>query len=188
MSMSGRPMSAVVGVESNVFTTSSSPRLPRAAQIAKPTLYGYFPDKEAVFAALVQTLAGDLRHAVDAALAGPGDVISRIAEALAAKYGVIARLLEGSPHAEELYSEHDRTGATEFAAIDAAIRGSIAAALAKAGVKEPEALVELLVGATYGLARKTHSQADLASAIQLLTQRLVEPELPRRGRKTSTAA
>ena len=36
----------------------------REARIAKPTLYGYFPDKEAVFAAIIQALVDDIRAAV----------------------------------------------------------------------------------------------------------------------------
>ena len=103
----------------------------REAKIAKPTLYGYFPDKEAVFAAIIQALVDDIRAAVDAALEGEGDVVTRIGAALAAKYKVVAKLLEGSPHADELYSEHGRSAAAQFAAVEqqveAAITGGAAA-------------------------------------------------------------
>jgi AcrR family transcriptional regulator len=56
----------------------------REAKIAKPTLYGYFPDKEAVFSAIIQALGDELLAAFKAALAGEGDVASRIGAALAA--------------------------------------------------------------------------------------------------------
>ena len=95
----------------------------REAKIAKPTLYGYFPDKEAVFAAIIQALVDDIRAAVDAALHGEGDVVARVGGALAAKYKVVAKLLEGSPHADELYSEHGRSAAAQFAAVEQADRG-----------------------------------------------------------------
>ena len=58
----------------------------REARIAKPTLYGYFADKEAVFATIIQALVDDIRAAVDSALSGEGDVVARVGGALAAKY------------------------------------------------------------------------------------------------------
>ena len=67
----------------------------REARIAKPTLYGYFADKEAVFATIIQALVDDIRAAVDSALSGEGDVVARIGGALAAKYKVVAKLLDG---------------------------------------------------------------------------------------------
>jgi AcrR family transcriptional regulator len=73
-----------------------------AAGLSKVTLYGYVRDKEAAFAAVAQRLAGRLRAAFDAALAGTGDPPSRIAAALSAKHGAIAALLTGSPHPREL--------------------------------------------------------------------------------------
>src|SRR6187200_1624097 len=50
----------------------------REAKIAKPTLYGYFADKEAVFAAIIQALVDDVRAAVHTALNGEGDVVAKI--------------------------------------------------------------------------------------------------------------
>lgn len=84
--------------------------LAREAGVAKPTLYGYFPDKDAVFEALVAEIGEDIRGAFDATLAEAGDAPGRIAAAIIAKYKVINRVLEGSPHAAELYrrSRHHR--------------------------------------------------------------------------------
>src|SRR5687768_4195466 len=90
----------------------------REAQIAKPTLYGYFPDKEAVFGGIVQGMVDQIREAVGTALAGDGDAVARIAAALTAKYDVIGKMLAGSPHADELYSEHDRGKGGEFEAVE----------------------------------------------------------------------
>ena len=151
----------------------------REAKIAKPTLYGYFPDKEAVFAAIIQLLASDITAAFDAALHGEGDVVARIGAALAAKYKVIARLLEDSPHAEELYSEHDRATAAQFAAIEQAIEAAIIGELQQAGVARPRPLAQLLLASTYGIGRKATTPAEIGPAIRLLVERLARPELGR---------
>src|SRR6188474_3379681 len=63
--------------------------LAREASVAKPTLYGYFPDKEAVFEALIAEIGEDIRSAFDATLAEEGDVPARIAAAVIAKYKLI---------------------------------------------------------------------------------------------------
>lgn len=149
----------------------------REARIAKPTLYGYFADKDAVFGALVLALIGDVRAAFDAAMQGEGDVVARIGTALAAKYKVIARLLEGSPHADELYSEHGSGGAGAFAGMDGMVEASIVAALDAAGVARPRQLAQLILAASFGIGRKAANPAEIGPAIRLLVERLVRPEL-----------
>jgi AcrR family transcriptional regulator len=153
----------------------------RDARIAKPTLYAYFADKEAVFSAIVAALAGDLHAAVGAALAGEGDVVMRVGAALAAKYKVIGKLLEGSPHADELYSEHERTGAAAaFREIDQAIEKAIATELSRAGIDRPRQLTQLLLASAYGIGRKATVPAEIGPAIRLVVERLLRPELPPR--------
>lgn len=149
----------------------------REAKIAKPTLYGYFPDKEAVFAAIVQALADDIRAAFDAALAGSGDVPARIGAALAVKYEVIGKLLAGSAHSDELYSEHDRSAAAQFAAIESHVEEAVVGELRKAGASQPQTLARLVLASAYGVGRKAASPAEAAPAIRLLVERLVGPEL-----------
>ena len=149
----------------------------REAKIAKPTLYGYFPDKEAVFSAIVQALADDIRAAFDAALEGEGDVAARIGAALAAKYEVIGKLLAGSPHSDELYSEHERSSAAQFAAIEKHVEEAVVDELRKTGIAEPEALARLVLASAYGIGRKAAGLAEAGPAIRLLVERLVRPEL-----------
>lgn len=147
------------------------------ARIAKPTLYSYFADKHAVFAGIVADLIADIRHAFAAALNGEGDVAARIGAALTAKHKTVLRLLDGSPHADELYGEHDRAAATQFLAVEAEIEAAIAAALADAGVARPRPLAQILLAGTYGIGRKARGIAEVGPAIRLLTERLLRPEL-----------
>jgi AcrR family transcriptional regulator len=153
----------------------------REARIAKPTLYGYFADKEAVFATIIQALVDDIRAAVDSALSGEGDVVARVGGALAAKYKVVAKLLDGSPHADELYSEHGRSAAAQFAAVEQQIEAAITGALQQAGVARPRPLAQLLLASAYGIGSKAATPAEIGPAIRLLVERLVRPELPGRG-------
>jgi len=149
----------------------------REAKIAKPTLYGYFPDKEAVFAAIIQGLVDDIRTAFGEALEGEGDVAARIGAALAAKYEVIGKLLAGSPHSDELYSERERSAAAQFAAIEKHVEQAVVEALRKAGIRRPEALTRLILASAYGVGRKAASTSEAGPAIRLVVERLVRPEM-----------
>lgn len=149
----------------------------REARIAKPTLYGYFPDKEAVFLAIVEALVSDLLAAFETALATEGDVVARLTAALVAKYRTIEALLAGSPHAAELYDEHDRAAGPFFRVVEETVERGIATELQAAGVREPQALTRVLAGAAYGIGRKMGDMEEIERSIRLLVERLVRPEL-----------
>ena len=161
----------------NGLRATTMEAIAREARIAKPTLYGYFPDKEAVFAAIVEELAADVLAAFGAALGGEGDVARRIGAALSAKYRAVEAVLEGSPHAGELYDEHDRSAGPVFRAVEQQVEAAIAAELRTAGVREAEALTSVLCSAAYGIGRKTRDMPGIERAITLLVERLVRPEL-----------
>ena len=72
---------------------TSMEAIARQAGVAKPTLYAYYPDKAAVFAALLERLIGAWRAEFLAALRGDGDVVQRIAAAMTAKHTSARRLL-----------------------------------------------------------------------------------------------
>jgi AcrR family transcriptional regulator len=151
----------------------------REARVAKPTLYSYFPDKEAVFQGIVEELMAAVLKGVDAALHGEGDAVTRVGAALAAKYKTIARLLDGSPHAEELYGEHERAAAPVFRGLELKVEAAIAQVLAEAGMDRPRQLTQLLLGSAYGVGRKATSPAEIGPAIRLIAERLLRPELKR---------
>lgn len=156
---------------------TSMEAIARQAGIAKPTLYAYFPDKPAVFAAVLERLIGAWRLEFKAALRSDGDVVQRIAAALTVKHKASHRLLENSPHADELYEEHDRGWATQFAAFEAELGTAVEAELAAAGLARARPMTQLLLAASYGIGRKAQSAAELGPALRLLTERLLRPEL-----------
>lgn len=147
------------------------------ARVAKPTLYRYYRDKNAVFEAIVAELMLALHQGVVAALRGEGTVVARLSAALMAKYQAIDSLLEGSPHADELYDEHERAR-PEVRASEEAIEKLVVEELRRAGARQPELLTRLLLDAAWGIKRKARNAGDVGPAIRLLVERLVEPEVP----------
>ena len=156
---------------------TSMEAIARQAGVAKPTLYAYYPDKPAVFAALLERLIGAWRAEFVTALRGEGDVVQRIAAAMTAKHKAARRLLENSPHADELYEEHDRGWATQFAALEAELGVLVEAELAAAGVVRARVMTQLFLAASDGIGRRAQSVAELGPAFRLLAERLLRPEL-----------
>ena len=163
----------------NGLRATTMEAIAREAGIAKPTLYGYFPDKDAVFAAIVAEIGQEIRGAVDGALAADGDVAARIAAALNGKYKVINRVLEGSPHAGELYDEHGRDGGRVYAGLEGYVEDAITGVLSTAGVARARPLAQLILAGGFGVGRKARHEAEVGPAIRLLVERLVRPELER---------
>ncbi len=158
---------------------TSMEAIARAAGIAKPTLYAYFPNKQTIFAVLVEQLIAGWRRDFLTALGGEGDVVQRVGAALTAKHKGAMRLLAGSPHAAELYGAHDRTATAQFRTFDAELSEALEAELAAAGIVRARQLTQLLLAASFGIGHKAQSVAELGPALRLLAERLVRPELPR---------
>lgn len=148
----------------------------REAQVAKPTLYAQFADKESIFAAVADGVVGQLLSAYDAGMQGPGDLADRVGAALAGQYAELAQMLADSPHAAELMSEHKRLG-LKFREKDLRAETELTAQLRAVGAAEPEALSRLVNHAAYGIALKAQDQSEMAAAIKLLCRRLIGPEL-----------
>ena len=156
---------------------TSMEAIARAAGIAKPTLYAYFPDKTAIFAALVEQVIASWRRDFLAALAGDGDVVQRVGAALTAKHKGAMKLLADSPHAAELYGEHDRLAAPQFRMLDNELAAALERELARAGVARARLLTQMLLAASFGIGHKAQSPTELGPALRLLAERLIRPEL-----------
>ena len=152
--------------------------LAREAGVAKGTLYAHFPDKDAVFDSVVADLLVELATAFDAGMSAEGAVAERIGAALAGKYGVVMRAIEGSPHASEILDAHHRF-APRVAAFDRRVESEVGAALAEAGVVDAAGLARVVVGAAGGVARALPGADAFDRAIRLVCRRLIEPATPR---------
>lgn len=145
----------------------------REARVAKPTLYKYYGDKTAVFQAIVTDLLVELHGKFSAALEGEGSVSARIAAALMAKYGAITEFMAGSPHADELYNEHDRLAGPQVAVAEDASDAAVVRVLREAGVKEPEVVARAVIGGAYGIFRRARAGEEIGPAVRLLVTRVV---------------
>lgn len=149
----------------------------REARIAKPTLYSHFASKEEIFVAVMEALIADMTEAFESALAAEGEIIDRVALALIGKHAAAMRLLEGSPHAEELYSAHDRVAGPQFRALEVLIETALTSELEAAGIAEPATAARLLMAVTHGVAINARSLPELEHGIRLITRRYLTPEL-----------
>ena len=150
--------------------------LAREAGIAKGTLYAQFVDKDAVIGAVIDDMVVEVQAAFGDGMAGEGPVAERVGAALAGKYGVIARALEGSPHAEEILNEHYRYAA-RFEALDRRVESEVADALAQAGAADSTILARIVIGAANGVAHKMAGAEAIGRAIRLVCGRLIEPDV-----------
>ena len=142
------------------------------AGIAKGTLYAYFPDKSAVFAALVEDLAQAKSEAFAEAFVGDDPIAERVGRGLAAKFGVAADLLEGSPYAHELIGEHSHL-APRLETADTAIGEVIVAEMTGAGIEDAEKIVPVLMAACFGVLGKFTTGREVRAGVTLLCERMV---------------
>jgi len=145
----------------------------RDAQVAKPTLYSYFSDKETVFSAVAERLFGRLREVCATAFAVEGDATSRIVRALSDKHVFVRQLLADSPHAEELSGSSRNINGPALADLDGWIVGRIAHALAAEGHADAQQIAELLFASADGIASHAKRAEDVEPAIRLLVERLI---------------
>ena len=144
----------------------------RQAGVAKPTLYKYFADKQAIYDALLTRLLEELRRIAEAAFAGPGSATERVAAALAGKHKFLFQFLEGSPHAEELYMAPKRESLQSLEAFDRWLKAEIVSAFAREGQSDGVSLAPLLMATADGIARHATRAGEIGPAIRFTVARL----------------
>jgi AcrR family transcriptional regulator len=143
------------------------------ARVAKPTLYKYYGDKNAVFEAIVTELLVELHGKFSEALKGDGSVSERIAAALTAKYAAVTAFMAGSPHSEELYSEHDRVAGPALQVAEGESDAAVVRELEAAGVANAAEVARVVIGGAYGIFRKAKPGEDIGPAVRMLVMRVV---------------
>ena len=92
------------------FRRSSIEQAAEAAGLTRQALYHHFKSKEALFRAVIERLYEEAFAAETAATAtaekAGGSLADILVVAVSAKLGQMAKSLDGSPHVEELLSEH----------------------------------------------------------------------------------
>ncbi|QIG97556.1 MULTISPECIES: TetR/AcrR family transcriptional regulator [unclassified Bradyrhizobium] len=92
------------------FRRSSIEQVAEAAGLTRQALYHHFESKEALFRAVIERVHESAIAAEDAAVAeaetAGGDLGDILAAGMIARMSTMIASLDGSPHLEELYSEH----------------------------------------------------------------------------------
>ena len=92
------------------FRRSSIEQAAEAAGLTRQALYHHFKSKEALFRAVIERLHEDALAAeiaaANAAEKAGGSLADILVASVSAKLGQLAASLDGSPHVEELFSEH----------------------------------------------------------------------------------
>lgn len=156
----------------NGLRATTMEAIAQEAGVAKPTLYKHFADKQAVFDTLLTKLLDDLRQIAETALSGPCSAAERVAAALTGKYKYLFNLLEGSPHAAELYMAPRRDSAESLEALDRWLRSEIAHAFAAEGRSDGASLAPLLMATAEGISRHATRAAEIGPAIRFTVSRL----------------
>ncbi|MGZ3419178.1 MAG: TetR/AcrR family transcriptional regulator [Polyangiales bacterium] len=119
------------------FKRTSVDLLAREAGVAKPTVYAYFDDKEAIFRAVVEHVCDELEAAARAASESDAPIEERVAAMLSAKFTRYWELVHASPHAQELIDSQGRLGAEIVQKADRAYLKLLVSVLEKSREVEP---------------------------------------------------
>ena len=117
------------------FRRSSIEQAAEAAGLTRQALYHHFDSKEALFRAVIErlhesALAAEIAAANAAEKAG-GSLADVLVAAVTAKLGQLAASLDGSPHVEELFSEHLLQARDLYQKYGAAYAEQLAATIAR---------------------------------------------------------
>jgi AcrR family transcriptional regulator len=176
------------------FRKTSVDLIAHTAEVAKPTLYAHFADKDAIFVAVCGHVVDDILADAARARTLPG-VVDRLTAMLAAKFTRIWELVDASPHAHELLAASDGAAREVVARADAAylkLLGDALDAAARAGELAPvrrAQLAPLLLraghGAAYGATSPAHHRAQLRELVDALLPRPTKPASRRSPRRAS---
>ena len=142
------------------FRKTSMELIADTAQVAKPTVYAHFADKDALFAAVCEHVLESILAAARAAAKIEGPLEARLSGVLAAKFTHLFELVDASPHAAELLGSSDRVAAERVDEADrrfAAILKELLSEAVEAGEIDPARagssvprLVEVLLRCGHG--------------------------------------
>lgn len=158
---------------SHGFRATSIEGIAEAAGMSKVTLYGYFRDKEAVFAAVAERIADAMEAAVEAALAADAPFPAPLAMALIAKHSLVQTRVQRSAFAGELFQAKAVHVAQRFAALDDAIIAGLTAALEREGQRTAAETAQLLFSAANGIANRADDGEVLEARIARLVRAVV---------------
>jgi AcrR family transcriptional regulator len=152
------------------FAKATMGDIAREAGMSRPALYLLFPNKEALFHDLAQSLLEEGLAAAKSAWALGDPAYPGLHDALLAKELPIFRLLKSSPHADEILSANTRLLGDMHMAVEARFADLLAVRLAAAGVSEPKATAALVTHALHGLKTANSTEDAFRSDVERLSR------------------
>jgi AcrR family transcriptional regulator len=143
------------------------------AGVAKPTLYKYFPDKNAIYDSLADAVVAEMKLGFDDALAREGPTAGRIAAALTAKKKFAFRLLHSSPHASEICGEEAEGAREKIAALERHVEDEITRVLEEEGREGSRPMAQLLIACALGISKSAQFVEQIGPAIRLVVNKLL---------------
>jgi AcrR family transcriptional regulator len=151
------------------FRAVSMESLALSLGVSKVTLYKYFVDKEAVFAAVSDRFATRLREAVKDKLASAGTVRERICAALIVKHAIVDETVRRSNFSLDIFEAKDRVSAKAFQKLDTEIEEMLVKQLAtELPRKEARLLAGILFASAQGIANRAQAFKETARDIEYL--------------------
>lgn len=148
------------------------------AQLAKATAYAAFPNKQAVFVAVVEDVITALHRAADEAAATAPTPLRAIEEAVLAKFLQLHALVHTSPESAELLAASNQLSAEVVQRGHQAWIDSLTERLVQAGLgdrRSARPLAEVIDGAAEGVIARASSADEAHRRMQLLLSRLLRP-------------
>lgn len=145
----------------------------KEAGIAKPTLYGYFSDKDAVFKSVVSGIVAEMKRAFAENLPDTGTPSERIFHALACKFLVMHKVFHGSLHRAELISEEGRLSADDIHSFKKWLHTQVGNILEEAGYEEPEFLTKIMLASIMGIHLEEYDPAEFARGAHMIIHKLL---------------
>jgi AcrR family transcriptional regulator len=149
-------------------------RIAEAAGMSKVTVYSYFPDKEATFAAVAQRFGDRLLQAFELALHADEPLADRVAKALLGKHLTVQNTVRRSVEARDLFAARERVAADIFEKVDQEMVARLAVALRTGRVATPDRLASLVFSAAQGIANRNSASDTMAPDIKWMVRAMLK--------------
>lgn len=143
--------------------------------MSKVTVYGYFPDKSAVFEAVAQHVAEAIRATFREALEAPSSKLTdQLTGALLAKHSLVRDVVRASAFSDELFKTKTHLASGTFRELDHELETMLAKTLRRSGQADERSkdLARLLFGASNGIANRASDLSELKEDLQTFVQSL----------------
>ena len=142
------------------------------ARVAKATLYSHFPDKTAIFTAVADHVVRMIADALCRALAGAGDVDTRLLRGLLARHRWLFELLEGSAYARELMTAKENFARAPVHGVDVQMIAALAAVVREdaALARSADRIAHILFDGANGVCTSARTIEETETAITNFVQ------------------